>query len=158
VEDPHFPVASVQFAVSLTGLVTVGIFLALAGKCASNPWSMVAAAGLVALPVRAILHSGKFSRQTPKLWLAIHITSNIVGADWFILRRGRCCLSDTSLPLEAKTRRCRRSTFARLLQLETLMRRLLVIGFVRFHWALPPGDVATVSNSGASMQMRIGLS
>ena len=160
------PVASVQFAVSLTGLVTVGIFLALAGKVRIEPLgALVAPLGLVALLSAQFMHSGKFSRQTPKLWLAIHITSNIVGVGLFILSAG---VGAAYLIQASRLKRKRADAGDRrlpgLLQLETLMRSALSspdyylaaclsLDSSRFHWALPPGRCSpTVSNSGASMQ------
>jgi len=109
------PVASVQFAVSLTGLVTVGIFLALAGKVRIEPLgALVAPLGLVALLSAQFMHAANFSRQTPKLWLAIHITSNIVGVGLFILSAGvGAAYLITASRLKRKRADARDSTFAR---------------------------------------------
>jgi ABC-type uncharacterized transport system permease subunit len=155
------PVASVQFAVSLTGLVTVGIFLALAGRVRIEPLgALVAPLGLVGLISAQFMHSGAFAAQPPKLWLAVHITSNVVGVGLFVLSAG---VGAAYLILASRLKRKRADAGERhlpgLLPLETLMRRLLVIGFVPLSLGVTTGAAfAHRVRFGSVDAMRIGLS
>jgi ABC-type uncharacterized transport system permease subunit len=155
------PVTSVQFAVSLTGLVTVGIFLTLAGKVRIEPiGALVAPLGLVALISAQFMHKGNAPLQLPKLWLAIHITSNVVGVGLFVLSAG---VGAAYLIQASRLKGKRADTMERnlpgLLPLETLMRRLLLIGFVPLSLGVTTGAAfANRLQFGSVDAMRIGLS
>ena len=155
------PVASVQFAVSLTGLVTVAIFLTLASKVRIEPLGvLVAPLGLVALISAQFMHSGRLTPQLPKLWLAIHITSNVVGVGLFVLSAGvgAAYLIQASR-LKSKRADAGDRNIAGLAPLETLMRRLLVIGFVPLSLGVTTGAAfANRLRFGSVDAMRIGLS
>ena len=155
------PVASVQFAVSLTGLVTVGIFLALAGKVRIEPLgALVAPLGLVALISAQFMHRDQLVLQPPRLWLAIHITSNVVGVGLFVLSAG---VGAAYLIQASRLKRKRADAgdthMPGLLPLESLMRRLLVIGFVPLSLGVTTGAAfANRLRFGSVDAMRIGLS
>jgi len=161
VETHTCPVASVQFAVSLTGIVTVGMFLLLAARFRIEPiGAMVAPLGLVALVSAQFLHSGSVTSQSPKIWLAIHITSNIVGVGLFTLSAGvAAAYIVQSSRLKAKRAEAGDRHMPGLLQLERLMRRLLVIGFVPLSLGVTTGAMfAHRLRFGGLDAMRIGLS
>lgn len=155
------PVTSVQFAVSLTGLVTVGIFLTLASKVRIEPLgALVAPLGLVALISAQFMHRGKVIPHLPKLWLAIHITSNVVGVGLFVLSAG----VGAAYLIQASRLKLKRADAGErqlpgLLPLETLMRRLLLIGFVPLSLGVTTGAAfANRLRFGNVDAMRIGLS
>jgi ABC-type uncharacterized transport system permease subunit len=155
------PVTSVQFAVSLTGLVTVGIFLTLASKVRIEPLgALVAPLGLVALLSAQFMHGGKLTPEPPKLWLAIHVTSNVVGVGLFLLSAGvgAAYLIQAS-KLKLKRADARDRQLPGLLPLETLMRRLLLIGFVPLSLGVTTGATfASRLRFGSFDAMRVGLS
>lgn len=155
------PVASVQFAVSLTGIVTVGMFLSLATRFKIEPLgALVAPLGLVALISAQFLHRGRIESGSPRIWLAIHILSNVVGVGLFVLSAGVA----TAYLLQAWRLKAKRAEagdrhLPGLLQLERLMRRLLVIGFVPLSLGVTTGAMfAHRLRFGGLDAMRIGLS
>ncbi len=154
------PVASVQFAVSLTGIVTVGMFLAVSRKFKIEPLgALVAPLGLVALISAQFLHRGRVESESPKIWLAIHILSNIVGVGLFILSAGvAAAYLIRAARLKAKRADAGDRNLPGLLQLERLMRRLLVVGFVPLSLGVTTGAMfAHRLRFGGLDAMRIGL-
>jgi ABC-type uncharacterized transport system permease subunit len=156
------PVTSVQFAVSLTGLVTVGIFLTLASRVRIEPLgAMVAPLGLVALISSQFMHRGNVAPEPPKLWLAIHITSNVVGVGLFVLSAGvgAAYLIQASRLKRKRAEAGERHYLPGLLPLEKLMRRLLLIGFVPLSLGVTTGAAfANRLRFGSVDALRIGLS
>jgi ABC-type uncharacterized transport system permease subunit len=155
------PVASVQFAVSLTGIVTVSMFLGVARKFKIEPLgALVAPLGLVALISAQFLHRGKIDSESPKFWLAIHILSNIIGVGLFVLSAGvAAAYLIQATRLKAKRAEAGDRNLPGLLQLERLMRRLLVIGFVPLSLGVTTGAMfANRLQLGGLDAMRIGLS
>jgi ABC-type uncharacterized transport system permease subunit len=155
------PVASVQFAVSLIGLVTVGIFLLLASRVRIEPLGvLVAPLGLVALVSAQFLHAGRLVSDLSGSWLAIHITSNLVGVGLFVLSAsvGAAYLIQASR-LKSKRAGAGGTHLPGLLPLETLMRRLLVIGFIPLSLGVVTGAAFSSRLTIHSVDaMRIGLS
>jgi ABC-type uncharacterized transport system permease subunit len=155
------PVASVQFAVSLTGIVTVGMFLSLSTRFKIEPLgALVAPLGLVALISAQFLRGGKVATESPRIWLAIHILCNIIGVGLFVLSAG---VAAAYLIQASRLKTKRAETGDRhlpgLLQLERLMRRLLVVGFVPLSLGVTTGAMfAHRLRFGGVDAMRIGLS
>lgn len=155
------PVTSVQFAISLTGVVTVGIFLTLANKVRIEPLgAMVAPLGLIALISSHFMHRDTAILRTPRLWLAIHITCNVLGVGLFMLSAG----VGAAYLLQASRLKLKRAdagdrNLPGLLPLEMLMRRLLLIGFVPLSLGVTTGAVfANHLRFGNIDALRIGLS
>jgi ABC-type uncharacterized transport system permease subunit len=144
------PVMSTQFAASMTGLATVLIFLVLAGRARIEPLgALVAPLGLVSLISTQFMHGAAGQMQPSKVWLAIHVTSNVLGVGLFVVSAG---VAAAYLVQAARLKSKRADTGARqfpgLLPLELLMRRLLLIGFV-------PLSLGIVT--GAAFANRIGF-
>jgi ABC-type uncharacterized transport system permease subunit len=155
------PVASVQFAVSLTGIVTAGMFLLLSTRFKIEPLgALVAPLGLVALLSAQFLHPGKVESESPRIWLAIHILSNILGVGLFVLSAGvAAAYLLRAARLKAKRVDAGDRYLPGLLQLERLMRRLLVVGFVPLSLGVTTGAMfAHRLRFGGLDAMRIGLS
>ena len=155
------PVASVQFAVSLTGIVTVGMFLSLATRFKIEPLgALVVPLGLVALISAQFLHRGKVESGSPRIWLAVHILSNIIGVGLFVLSAGvAAAYLIQASRLKSKRADAGDRHLPGLLQLERLMRRLLLVGFVPLSLGVITG--ATFAHRlrfGGLDAMRIGLS
>jgi ABC-type uncharacterized transport system permease subunit len=145
------PVTSTHFAVSLTGLVTVVIFLGLSRKFRiESLGALVAPLGLVSLISAQFMHQNSTPLHPPKFWLAIHITSNVIGVGLFLLSAGvgAAYLVQASR-LKAKRADTSNRQLPGLLPLEILMRRLLLIGFV-------PLSLGVVTGSAFADRIRLG--
>jgi|GEM_PF-2373024 len=143
------PVMSTQFAASMTGLATVLIFLVLASRARIEPLgALVAPLGLVSLISTQFMHSGSELQPSP-LWLAIHVSSNVLGVGLFVVSAG---VAAAYLLQAARLKSKRADTSSRgfpgLLPLELLMRRLLLVGFV-------PLSLGVIT--GAAFANRIGF-
>jgi ABC-type uncharacterized transport system permease subunit len=155
------PVTSTHFAVSLTGLVTVIIFLGLTSKIRIEALgALVAPLGLVSLISAQFMHRSPTPLQPPRFWLAIHITSNVVGVGLFMLSAGvgAAYLAQASR-LKAKRADTGNRQLPGLLPLESLMRRLLLIGFVPLSLGVVTGSIfANRIGLGGIEALRVGLS
>jgi len=122
--------------------------------------ALVAPLGLVALVSAQFLHRSAVAPESPRVWLAIHITSNIVGVGLFILSAGvGAAYLISATRLKAKRAEAGERHMPGLLQLERLMRRLLVIGFVPLSIGVTTGAMfAHRLQFGGLDAMRIGLS
>jgi ABC-type uncharacterized transport system permease subunit len=125
------PVASVPFALSLTGVVTVGLFLAVDHRARIEPLGvLVAPLGLIFLLCAHVTNRGMLVRR-PQLWLATHISFNIVGVGLIVLSAG---VATTYLAQATRLKQKRVDALGQhlpgLAPLDSLMRRLLLIGFV----------------------------
>ncbi len=153
------PVMSTQFAASMTGLATVVIFLVLASRARIEPLgALVAPLGLVSLISTQFMHAGG-EIQPSKAWLAVHVTSNILGVGLFVVSAG---VAAAYLVQAARLKSKRADTgtqqFPGLLPLELLMRRLLLIGFVPMSLGIVTGAAfANRNDFGGVDAMRTGL-
>jgi ABC-type uncharacterized transport system permease subunit len=147
----HCPVTSTQFAASMTGLTTVVIFLILATRAHIEPLgAIVAPIGLVSLISSEFMHRGATGTDTSKLWLAIHVTSNVLGVGLFLVSAGvGAAYLAQAARLKAKRADARDRQFPGLLPLEMLMRRLLIIGFV-------PLSVGVITGAAFADRVRLG--
>lgn len=145
------PVTTTHFAVSMTGLTTVAVFMGLASRVRIEPLgALVAPLGLVSLISSQFMHRDSATVQPPKLWLAVHVTSNVLGVALFVLSAG---VSAAYLAQASRLKAKRADTGNRqmpgLLPLEQLMRRLLLIGFV-------PLSLGVVTGSAFADRLRLG--
>lgn len=126
------PVTSTQFAVSMTGLVTVAVFWALTPRIRIEPLgALVAPIGLVSLITTHFMQHDPSDLAPARTWLAVHVTSNVIGVGLFLLSAGvGVAYLWQSARLKSKRAGAGASQLLGLLPLELLMRRLLLIGFV----------------------------
>jgi ABC-type uncharacterized transport system permease subunit len=145
------PVTSTQFAASMTGLVTVVLFLVLATRARIEPLgAVVAPIGLGSLVSAQLMRNNPGIQQPSKLWLAVHVTSNVIGVGLFLLSAGvATAYLAQSARLKAKRADTGNRQFPGLLPLELLMRRLLLIGFV-------PLSLGIVTGAAFANRIRLG--
>jgi ABC-type uncharacterized transport system permease subunit len=147
----HCPLTSTQFAASMTGLTTVVIFLILASRAQIEPLgAMVAPIGLVSLISTEFMHGGAAGAEPAKLWLAVHVTSNVLGVGLFVVSAGvGAAYLAQAARLKTKRADAGNRQFPGLLPLELLMRRLLLIGFV-------PLSLGVITGAAFANRVRLG--
>ena len=155
------PVTSTHFAVSLTGLVTVVMFLGLASRVRiESLGALVALLGLVSFVSAQFMHQSTAPLQPTRVWLAIHITSNMIGVGLFMLSAGvGAAYLAQARRLKAKRADAGHRQLPGLLPLEILMRRLLLVGFIPLSLGVITGSMfANRIHLGGIEAMRVGLS
>ena len=111
---------------------------------------VVAPIGLGSLVSAQLMRNNPGIQQPSKLWLAVHVTSNVIGVGLFLLSAGvATAYLAQSARLKAKRADTGNRQFPGLLPMELLMRRLLLIGFV-------PLSLGIVTGAAFANRMRLG--